>query len=70
MKMMERRGKCLRIQSEKMQFRVSYVNATPNRSAAARWNGLRAQTPARSSPLQTKYSWCESESGFKKEIPV
>jgi hypothetical protein len=33
------------------------------------------ERPSRSNPgsifaLQTKYSWCESESEFKKEIPV
>ena len=48
MTMMGLRGKCLRFRSEKMQFRVSYVNPRPNRSAAARWNGFRAQTRARS----------------------
>jgi hypothetical protein len=39
-----RRQKCLTIWSEKRQFRASYVNAGPNRSVAARWKGLRAQT--------------------------
>jgi hypothetical protein len=41
-----RRQKCLRIWSEKRQFRVSYVSAMQNWPVVARWKGLRAQNPA------------------------
>jgi len=54
MTMLGRRRKCLRIRLEKRQIRVSYFNARPNRSIAARWKGLRAQNRAQTLRLQTK----------------
>ena len=38
------REKCVRIWSEKRQFRVSYVNARPNWPVAAGWKALLTQT--------------------------